>query len=119
MISSIFCWHGSGHLVFLEGKQTAIRYSEILAVQVHPAMLHFYPNGDGNFIDENAPVHRARSVQNWLAEHQSDFQRLPLWPHSLDLNPIENVWDMVKRIIQQHSPFPSNLQDLKICIASA
>ncbi|GFU31230.1 hypothetical protein TNCV_1742241 [Trichonephila clavipes] len=64
-------------------------------------------------------THRARSIQNCFTEHQSDFQYF-LWPpHSPDLNPIENVRDMVERLILQHSPLPSNLQDLKSCIANA
>ena len=96
-----------------------MRYLDILANRVHPAMLHFYPNDDGYFMDDNAPMHRARIVQNWFAEHQSDFQHLS-WPqHSPNLNPIENVWDMVERCIRKHSLLPSNLQDLKSCIANA
>ena len=91
----------------------------ILVDQVHSAMLHYYPDGDGYFMDDNAPIHRARSVQNWFAEHQPDFQHLS-WPtHIPDLNPIENVWGTVERRIRQFSPLPSNLQDLKNCIANA
>ena len=41
MIWGTFCWQGSGALVFLEGKQTVTRYLDILADQVHSAMLHF------------------------------------------------------------------------------
>ncbi|GFU22896.1 hypothetical protein TNCV_2659341 [Trichonephila clavipes] len=41
------------------------------------------------------------------------------YPHSLDLKPIENVWDIVERRIQQYSPLPSNLQDKKSCIVNA
>ncbi|KFM66807.1 hypothetical protein X975_10900, partial [Stegodyphus mimosarum] len=65
--------------VFLERKQAAMRYLDILADQVHPPVLHFYPDGDGYFMDDNATVHCARSVQNWFTEHQSDFEHLP-WP---------------------------------------
>ena len=101
------------------GKQTTMRYLVILVDQVHPAMLHFHPGGDGYFMDDNAPMYRDRSVQNWFAEHQSDFQHLFYPPHSSDLNPFENVWDMVERRIRQHSPLTSILQDLKSCIANA
>ena len=109
----------SGALVFLEGKHTAMRYLGILAHQEHPAMLHFYRDGDGYFMNDITPIHRARSIQNWLAEYQFDFQHLSWPPDSPDLNPIENVWDMVERRIRQHSLLPSNLQDLKSCIANA
>ena len=33
--------------------------------------------------------------------------------------PIKNVWDIVERRIRKHSPLPSNLQDIKSCIANA
>ncbi|GFS94380.1 hypothetical protein TNCV_2014141 [Trichonephila clavipes] len=36
-------WHGSGALVFLESKQTAMRYLDIMADQLDPVMLHFLP----------------------------------------------------------------------------
>ncbi|GFW82598.1 hypothetical protein TNCV_3491701 [Trichonephila clavipes] len=39
--------HGSGALVFLESKQASLRFLDILADQVHPAMLHFHPDVDG------------------------------------------------------------------------
>ncbi|GFX74937.1 uncharacterized protein TNCV_1845091 [Trichonephila clavipes] len=87
----MFCRNGSDALVVLEDKSTATKYLDILADQVHPTMLHFYPDGDGYFIDSNAAIHRARSVQNWFAEHQSAFQHLPSPPHNPNLNPIANV----------------------------
>ncbi|GFU59210.1 DDE_3 domain-containing protein [Trichonephila clavipes] len=104
-------YHGSDALIFLESKQTAIRYLDILADQEQPSRLHFYPDDDGHFMDGNATIHRARSVQNWLAEHQSDLRKIPLTPHSQDINPVENVWDIAEKHIQQHSPLPSHLQD--------
>ncbi|GFW77317.1 uncharacterized protein TNCV_924331 [Trichonephila clavipes] len=109
MIWDLFCWHGSGVLVFLESKQTAMRYLNILADQVHPAMLHFYPDGDGYFMDSNATIHLARSVRNSSDEYQTDFQQLPGHSIATELNPIENVWDMVVRRIRQLSLLPSTL----------
>ena len=62
MIWGMFRWHGSGALVPLECEQTAMRYLDILADQIHPAMLYFYPEGDGYCMDDNARIHRARSA---------------------------------------------------------
>ena len=96
-----------------------MRYLDILADQVHLAMSPFYSDDDGYFMDDNAPIHRARSIQNWFAEHQCYFQHLS-WPsHSSDRNPIKNVWDMAERRIRHHSLLPSNLQHLKSCITNA
>ncbi|GFV43062.1 uncharacterized protein TNCV_1458911 [Trichonephila clavipes] len=67
--------HGKGALVFLEGKQAAMGSLDILAD--HLAMLHFYPDGEGYFMEDNATMYRARSVQDWFAEHHSDLQHFP------------------------------------------
>ncbi|GFX98056.1 transposable element Tcb2 transposase [Trichonephila clavipes] len=105
MIWGMF-WHKSGALMFLEGKQTAMRYLDILADQVHPAMLHFYPVGDGYFIDDNATIHRPRSIHNWIPEDLFDLQYLPSPPHSPYLNPIENMWDIMKHTSDSTLLFP-------------
>ncbi|GFU16927.1 transposable element Tcb2 transposase [Trichonephila clavipes] len=118
MIWDMFYWHGKCALEFLKGKQAVMRELNMLVDQVHPAMLHFYLDGNRYFMDDSATTHPAQSVQNWFAEHRSDFQHLPLPQHSPNLNPIENVWDMVEKCIQQHSPLQSNSQDLKACIAN-
>ncbi|GFS72873.1 uncharacterized protein TNCV_1392801 [Trichonephila clavipes] len=72
MIRGTFSWHENGALVFLENKQTAMRYLDILRDQMHFAMLDFYPDSDGYFMDDYATIHRARNIQNWFVEH-SDF----------------------------------------------
>ena len=56
MVWNMLCWYGSGFLVLLEVKQTAMQYLDILADQVHPAMLQFYSESDGYFMDDNATI---------------------------------------------------------------
>ncbi|GBM55110.1 hypothetical protein AVEN_208623-1 [Araneus ventricosus] len=47
------------------------------------------------FMDDNARLHRARLVRSYL-ESETNLQMA--WPaRSSDLNPIENVWDMLGR----------------------
>ncbi|GFW07138.1 hypothetical protein TNCV_3693331 [Trichonephila clavipes] len=91
-------------------RLTAMRFQEILADPVHPAMLPFYPDDNGYFMDNNTNVHRPRSAPDCFDGHQLDFQHLP-WPlNSPYLNSIENGRDMLERHNRRHSPLPSNLQ---------
>ncbi|GFW79778.1 transposable element Tcb1 transposase [Trichonephila clavipes] len=58
------------------------------------------------FMDENATCHRTLAVQDCL--NSEGIQRL-VWPaRSLDLNPIENVWDALGRQVAGRNYPPTN-----------
>ncbi|GFU10002.1 uncharacterized protein TNCV_1797061 [Trichonephila clavipes] len=56
----------------------------------------WFPNGKSYiFMQDGAPCHTARSIKAFLAE-----QNIPLldWAgNSSDMNPIENIWELMKR----------------------
>lgn len=58
------------------------------------------------FIQDNAPTHRATDVRIWLenfsAENGIEVVKWP--PYSPDLNPIENVWKLLKEGIHKLHP---------------
>ena len=59
--------------------------------QVFPSMDFFFPDGTGIFQDDNATIHRAQFVKDWLREHETSFS------HSPELRPMENFWDMLEK----------------------
>ncbi|GFV68478.1 uncharacterized protein TNCV_3129341 [Trichonephila clavipes] len=64
------------------------------------------------FMDDNARPHRANIVDECF--QSKDITRMD-WPeYSLDLNPIENVWDMLGRLIAARQPPPTCLPELRM-----
>ncbi|GBN22193.1 hypothetical protein AVEN_96817-1 [Araneus ventricosus] len=78
-----------------------------------------FPQNDGIYQQDNARFHTARSVCAWFEEHQEGFTVLP-WPaNSPDLNPIENLWDHLDRVVRAMVPQPRNLAQLATALESA
>jgi transposase len=51
---------------------------------------------------DNAPIHRAKIIRAFLIEHGITIMD---WPtYSPDLNPIENLWSMLKQQIYRYYP---------------
>ena len=53
------------------------------------------------FQQDNDPKHTAHILKLWLLYNVTNPLRTP--PQSLDLNPIEHLWDSLEREIRQHS----------------
>lgn len=107
MVWGSFSAHGRGNLYFIPQKETvnAVRYRNILAEKLMTAMtIH----GCTIFQQDSAPAHTAKLVKDWLKMKKVSVLE---WPgNSPDLNPIENLWNVMKRKVALHAP--SNMQDL-------
>ena len=57
---------------------------------------------DGIFMHDNAPTHTAYVVRDVLQEMEIEVMIWP--PHSPDLNPIENLWALLKAEIYKIRP---------------
>lgn len=56
---------------------------------------------------DNAKYHHARALQPWLRKHQHRLTLLFLPPYSPDLNPIERVWKLTRRLATHNRHFPT------------
>ena len=63
-----------------------------------------------NMLD-NARPHTSKSTAKWLPKH---FQILHLPPQSPELNPIETIFAIMKKRVQDHNP--KNLKNLNLLL---
>ena len=80
---------------------------------VHPMVQALFPDGDGIFQDDNAPMHTAYVLKNWYEENESWLEHMEWLPRSPDLNIVEHFWFVLKRQVRNRYPPPFCLKELE------
>ena len=110
MIWGCVTYDGVGTLTPVHGTIDAEAYIKILDDNLWPVIAKNFAAKPYVFQDDNAPVHRARSVMTYMAENRVNTTT---WPaQSPDLNIIENVWLHIKRELQNVSEHITSKQQL-------
>ncbi len=103
---------GVGPLCFLKSTVNAAIYQEILEHFMLPSADKLYGDADFIFQQDLAPVHTAKGTKSWFNDHGVTVLD---WPaNSPDLNPIENLWGIVKR--KMRDTRPNNADELKATV---
>ncbi len=103
---------GVGPLCFLKSTVNAAIYQEILEHFMLPSADKLYGDADFIFQQDLAPAHTAKGTKSWFNDHGVTVLD---WPaNSPDLNPIENLWGIVKR--KMRDTRPNNADDLKATV---
>ncbi len=103
---------GVDPLCFLRSKVNTAVYQEVLEHFMLPAADQLYGDADFIFQQDLAPAHSAKATSTWFKDHGIPVLN---WPaNSPDLNPIENLWGIVKRKMRYARP--NNAEELKATI---
>ncbi len=103
---------GVGPLCFLKSTVNAAIYQKILEYFMLPSADKLYGDADLIFQQDLAPAHTAKGTKSWFNDHGVTVLD---WPaNSPDLNPIENLWGIVKR--KMRDTRPNNADDLKATV---
>ncbi|GFX96488.1 transposable element Tc1 transposase [Trichonephila clavipes] len=82
---------------------------------IHLSRLHF-PENAPLYQDDNAPIHTAKIVQEWFAEHEGEVGHLDWPPQPPDLNIIEHLWGYLESKLRARFPPPSTISALETAL---
>ncbi len=109
MVWGCFGIHGPGYACKINGGLNGELYQEVLGDEMLNSVdCCVEDSEDWIFLQDNAPCHKSKTTMKWFNKNKIQLIEFP--PNSPDLNPIENLWFIVKMRIYRKGKYTSTEQ---------
>ena len=88
--------HGTSRLHIVSSMVNAQKYISVLQTRLLLQIKDWQSENNWIFQQDSAPCHTAKVVKLWIA--MNEVKVLPWAGNSPDMNPIENLWELLKKV---------------------